>query len=318
MSDEAAQNARLDAIVDALACFARLDFTARITISDAMDSVDAIATGLNMLAEDLHVAVASRHELERALRELTSAQIKLVHAAKLATVGQLASGVAHEVNNPAGWVSLSVGHAKKRVVDLRRSLDAEAPLADAHAILHDIETLLDGAAEGAERIRAVVGDLRTLARADSDVTELVVLDDVVRAMCTLLAPSTLDHAELRLALGEVPAVRANRGRLGQVLTNLVVNAAQALERAGRRGSIFVSTSVADAAVLLAVDDDGPGVPETLRERVFDPYFTTSPTGTGLGLSLVAEIVARSGGRVRVGTSTHGGARFEVCLPVAVA
>jgi C4-dicarboxylate-specific signal transduction histidine kinase len=214
------QNARLDAIVDALAEYARLDFTPRIVISDAMDTVDAIATGLNMLAEDLHVAVASRLELERALRDLTDAQTKLVHAAKLATIGQLASGVAHEVNNPAGWISLSVGHAKKRVVERATKLDEGLPPANARAILDDIDTLLAGAAEGAERIRVVVSDLRTLARADSEITELVVLDDVASAMCTLLEPSTLVHADLRLALGEVPPVRANRGRLGQVLDEL--------------------------------------------------------------------------------------------------
>lgn len=225
MSRDDAQDARLDAIVEALARFARLDFSARVPISDTLDTVDAIATGLNMLAEDLDGAVASRLELERALRALTEAQTKLLHAAKLATAGQLASGVAHEVNNPAAWVSLAVCHAKRRATELRRSLEGGAARSDVAATLDDIDALLEGAAEGAERIRTVVADLRMLARADSDARELVLLDDVVRATCTLLEPSMRERAELRVDLGGVPPVRANCGRLGQIVTNLVVNAA---------------------------------------------------------------------------------------------
>ncbi len=310
---------RLDRIVSALVAYAKHDFSHRVKVSDALDVIDAVAGGLNMMAEELDGAVASRRELVAAYEALQEAQVKLVHAAKLASIGQLASGVAHEVNNPAGWASLALVLAKKRSEEIRREVAASGSPGlpeRLKAKLDELDEVLASATEGVERIRAVASDLRTFSRVDGDATEHVFLDDVIRATSNLLSPAIRTETELVLELGDVPPVRGSRGRLGQVVANLVVNATRAVRSAKGAGKIVVRTSSAGSQVTLNVEDNGGGVPEDLRERIFDPFFTTDPAGTGLGLSLVLEIVTQHGGQVRVTSSSLGGARFEVTLPCA--
>ncbi len=313
-------DSRLDAILEVLLAFAKQDFTKLAPVSDRLDEIDAIASGLNMLAEDLHGEVASRRELEAANRALRDAQAKLVQTEKLAAIGQLASGVAHEINNPASWVFASLEVLQQRMSEARTLLAARAhePETQARLVasLAEGETYLSHAMDGIARIRAVAGDLRTLARADPEPTEDVHLDDVVRSACNLAKAALRQSATLVLDLRDDAVVRGSPGRLGQVVTNLLVNATQALsEGGGAAPEIRVQTRVEGSHALLAVEDTGPGVPEALREKIFEPFFTTKPAhGTGLGLSLVADLVSRHGGTVTVAAAARGGARFEVRLP----
>jgi CheY-like chemotaxis protein len=177
----------------------------------------------------------------------------------------------------------------------------------------------EDATEAAARIRRLTGDLRTFARADDERFAPLDLDDIVAISCRLAEPTLRQGAELELSLGGVPPVLGSRGRLGQVVTNLLVNAAQALPDGPPRAQrVRVRTALAGAEVVLSVEDSGPGVPEALREAIFEPFFTTKPegVGTGLGLALVAEIVRAHSGSVRALASELGGARFEVRLPVS--
>jgi C4-dicarboxylate-specific signal transduction histidine kinase len=308
---------RLDAIIEVLLGYARQDFSRRAPVSDALDAVDAIATGLNMMAEELDGAVASRRELMTAYDALKDAQARLVHTGKLAAIGQLASGVVHEVNNPASWVALALGIAKKRVADVRRlALPAQESPAELAAACDELDDLLGRCTDGVTRILTVVEELRTFARSNTEGMELVLIDDVVKPACNLIEPSIRTQVRLVVCLGEVPPIRGNRGRLGQVVTNLVVNAAEAVMATGSTREVRVTTHTDRDWVLLSVEDAAFGVPEDLRHRIFDPFFTTNPLGTGLGLSLVSEIVTSHGGEVTVGDSELGGARFDVRLPVA--
>jgi CheY-like chemotaxis protein len=162
-------------------------------------------------------------------------------------------------------------------------------------------------------------DLRTFARADDETLRPLQLDEVVGVSCRLAAPMVRHRAELVLDLASVPAVLGNRGRLGQVVTNLLVNAAQAVpEGSALTEVVMVSTYASGNDVVLAVEDSGPGVPPALRDKIFEPFFTTKPEGigTGLGLSLVAEIVAAHQGTIRVSSGARGGARFELSFPAA--
>jgi len=182
-----------------------------------------------------------------------------------------------------------------------------------------VQTALDDAREAVDRIRNLTGDLRTFARTDAEVQEPVRLDEVARISCRLAAPMVRARAELVLDLDPVPPVLGNRGRLGQVVTNLLVNAAQAIPDGPTAGHVVaVSTRAANDKVVLAVEDSGPGVPLELRTRIFEPFFTTKPegSGTGLGLALVAEIVTAHNGHIDVTTSRHGGAGFHLSLPAA--
>ncbi len=189
-------------------------------------------------------------------------------------------------------------------------------------VLADAEHALADASDGMGRIHAVAADLRTFSRPDgADDDEHVWLDAVVQSACNLAQPLLRNTVALELDLCGKAGVNGNRGRLGQVVTNLVVNAAQAVAGPAARGNqVRIETRALGEQVMLAVEDAGPGIPEAIRARVFEPFFTTKSAeqGTGLGLSLVAEIVQRSGGTVSVSSGRLGGARFEVLLPAAIA
>jgi signal transduction histidine kinase/CheY-like chemotaxis protein len=317
-----AADPRLDDVLEMLLALARLDFGRRINVSEAGDTLDAIAVGINMLGEELEDTAASRRELEAAYRALQDTQGQLIHAGKLAAIGQLAGGVAHEINNPASYVAMSHAVLARQVTRLRALLDAAGLLdgeqAEIARLLSSMDLVLADASDGMQRIRAVVRDLRTFSRMDDEAMEAVDLSEVVLAACNLARHEIRYRAELITALGEVPPVRGNRGRLGQVLMNLLVNAAQAIpEGSEDEHHIRIATRRDGGRAVLLVEDSGPGVPEQLRSRIFEPFFTTKPAeiGTGLGLSLVAEIVRRHGGTIEVGVGQYGGARFEIGLPL---
>jgi signal transduction histidine kinase len=315
MSGKLDIDARLGQLLEVLLAIARQDYETHADISGAHDTLDAIAVGLNMLGEELAHEVTSRRELERAHEELKQAQAKLVHTGKLAAVGQLASGVAHEISNPAMSLEVALAIIKRTAGDLLAAGGGAAAVSPERA--EKMRSALEDAEEAVGRIRRLTGDLRTFARTDDDTPQAVQLDEVARVSSRLAAPTVRPRAELVLDLAPVPPVVGDRGRLGQVVTNLLVNAAQAVpEGAPAENTVAVSTRAVDGEVLLAVEDSGPGVPPALRDRIFDPFFTTKPegVGTGLGLALVAEITAAHRGRIRVTSGQWGGARFELAFP----
>lgn len=309
---------RLELIVECLIACARHDFSMRIPVSDDLDDVDAIATGINIMAEDLERSVASRSELEAAYNELREAQTRVMNAAKLAAVGQLAGGVAHEVNNPAAWAIAAVAIGKRRMGDIESTLDGLGLSAhpELRRGLEDVRDVFERTMEGLTRIREVAGELSsTFAPAKALKVEPLLLDDVVRSTCNLVRPSLRPGVAMTVNLGDVPPVRACRGRLAQVVTNLVANALDALDGSAV-ASVAVTTTSDEQAAVLFVDDSGPGVPVDLRERIFEPFFTGRKHGMGLGLALVSEIVRQHDGDIAVGSAPLGGARFEVRLPLA--
>ncbi len=304
---------QLDDILEALMAYARQDFSPRVHVSERRDLIDAIATGINLLAEELDGEVASRRELEAAYARLQTTQAQLVIAEKFAAVGQLASGVAHELNNPATWVLLGLQGMERRISRARTMATNNPPLLDE---ICAIERTLTDSLAGLERMRDVIADLRTLSHVDRDVLAPLALEQVVRSACNLARPAYQHVAELVLDLESVPPVLGEAGRIGQLVTNLVVNAAHAVADRPGPQQIIVSTRVeASGDVLLAVEDTGPGIAEELYERVFDPYFSTktSDVGSGLGLAIVRDIAGRHGGTARITRSAAGGARVEVRL-----
>ncbi|MBS1122869.1 MAG: Sensor protein, partial [Deltaproteobacteria bacterium] len=304
----------LDKILEVLMAYARRDFTPRLEISERRDELDAIATGINLLADELDGEVASRRELEAAHAELQATQAQLVVAEKFVAIGQLASGVTHELNNPASWVRLGLQHARRRLAEARALASEPAQLA---TLLGDVEASLADVHTGTERIWGVIGDLRTLSRVGPDETSELDLNEVIRQACQLARPAYQGVARLVLDLGELPPLHGNGRRLGQLITNLILNAAQAIDTGGIDHEIAISTRTDRDLVMIGVEDSGPGIPPELHERVFDPYFTTKPSdvGTGLGLALVRKIAQHHGGSVRVTTGTRMGARIEVTLPI---
>jgi two-component system, NtrC family, sensor kinase len=252
-------------------------------------------------------AVVAVGQDQTRLREL---QNQVIQAEKLATLGQLAAGVVHELNNPLTSITVYAEYLLKKAHErVRLGAPVEAG---------DIEKL-ERIAAGAQRIMTFARDLVQYAKPAGSEMDVISLSQVVRqslSFCEHLFERSRVHLEQDLDDG-LPPVCAVPGQLEQVVINLVTNAVQAC---GSDGRVVVSTRRAgDGEVAVSVADSGPGVPASDRERVFEPFYTTKTdgTGTGLGLSIVRNIVEQHRGRVSVGTSDLGGALFVCELPAAI-
>jgi len=250
---------------------------------------------------DLNATLEAR--VDDRTRELHQAQAQLVHGEKMRSLGQLVAGVAHELNNPIGFV-----HANLQLLSeyVPRLVAAQRAGEDTARIENAIEKLLSRSREGTERIKQIVADLRTFSRMDQ-----AVLIEVER-----------DY-------GELPPVRCYAGQLNQVFTNLLMNAADAIDgkgkirirtrkksRVGPPDHLRASPPDQDG-VRIEFHDDGPGMSPEVQARIFEPFFTTKPVGqgTGLGLSISYGIVERHGGRMLVGSAPGEGTTFVIELPL---
>lgn len=244
---------------------------------------------------------------------------RLQRADRLASIGQLAAGVAHEVSNPAAFVHANCVEIQRRLESFRARLthvEQGAP-----EVLEDIEAMAEMARdnlEGMSRIVAVVRGLTMYARDGREELEDVDIQELCRGSISLVAPQMRHHAGLEVELQPTPRVRANADKLGQVVVNLLINAAHATaQRPDAHQRVTVRTAQSGARVILSVSDTGPGIPARDLDRIFQPFFTTKAAGegTGLGLALSREIVESFGGRINVQTEVGVGTTFEVVLPV---
>jgi len=250
-------------------------------------------------------------------RTLQRRNERLLHERqKLESVGVLAAGVAHEINNPLAFVRANLVHLSTLAerVDKLVDLDPAGPDAD----LSELGSVVEESLEGVVRIARIVNDMLRFSRVPEEAAEAVDPNDVIRAALRLAAfdRNSAVVVEQRLAEG-LPSVRGSANRLVQVLLNLLLNANQAL--AGRPDARVVVESARDGrSVVAQVRDNGPGVPEEHRHRVFDPFFTTRAPGqgTGLGLSIAFDIIREHGGALELGEAPEGGACFTIRLPAA--
>ncbi len=251
--------------------------------------------------------LAAGHDLT-ALRALQS---QVLHAEKLATVGQIAAGVAHEINNPLTSIQMCV-EAVVRKADL--AAQGRVPNLIDQADIDRLRKIQ----EGAERIRKFSRDLTTYARPSGREIEEAGLNEIVEHALSFCEHVLYDAKAnlVRELAADLPAVRVVRDHIMQVVTNLVSNAAQALPESG--GSVIVRTFRASgASVGLAISDDGEGIREEDQARVFEPFFTTKPAGrgTGLGLPVVRNIVLAHGGQITFQSTPGSGTTFVVSLPL---
>jgi signal transduction histidine kinase len=255
--------------------------------------------------------------LREAVASLTRAQDQLVRSEKLASIGQLVAGVAHELNNPISAVSNCIDPLETSLEQLVASAEAGAGGGDTGAeVVEDVLGMLRVIRSGTGRIQRIVSALLSYARTDGEGAEAVDLNAVIDETLEI-AGHLLAKVEVQRDLASPGPVRGDPGQLGQVFMNLVANAAQAVS--GKPGArIRVQTRRRGDRVEAVVSDNGPGVPDELRARIFDPFFTTKEvgTGTGLGLSISYEIVVSHGGTLELSTTAEPGATFVVSLPVA--
>ncbi len=276
----------------------------------------ADGTALLLEISDTEVDVTNERlvlSIARDTTEQARAQGQLLIADRMASVGMLAAGVAHEINNPLAAVTANLEIAAQQLERLAHHPEALPELLE-------IEDEVRDAREAAERVRAIVRDLRTFSRADEDQRSAVDVHQVLDSSLRLARNEVRHRAQVIKEYGRVPPVLANESRLGQVFLNLIVNAAQSIpEGHADRNQIRVGTAAgAGRTVTVTIADTGAGIPSDILKRLFTPFFTTKShgMGTGLGLAICQRIITSLGGDISVISDVGKGSLFRVSLPAA--
>ncbi len=287
-------------------------------------------------------------ELEAANHELKQMHSQLVQNEKLASIGQLAAGVAHEMNTPVGFVASNFDTLGKYVnkfqklillyeefIDEIEMFEKQELLEKAESIkqsreemkidfiLEDIQGLFSESKEGLKRVTNIIQNLRDFSRIDQagDLAEYN-LNDGISATLTVAKNEIKYDCNLKTDFGEIPSINCNSGQINQVFLNILVNASQAIKSQKKEdlGNIEIKTYAINNYVVCEISDDGPGIPEDKLQKIFDPFFTTKPIGkgTGLGLSVSHDIiVSKHKGQLQVESTVGKGTKFIIKLPINV-
>ena len=273
-------------------------------------------------------------ELARGKAELERLQAQIIHSEKMASLGQLAAGIAHELNNPVGFIYGNLDILNESIKGVTKMLNYYDKLIlpdelaqgaaeikekiDYQASLEDMSSIIADCRDGAHRIRDIVQNLRTFSRLDeAEFTKTDIHEGIDSTVRLLSRYYSADNITLVRNYGDLPPVDAYSGQLNQVWMNLLVNAAQAVSEKG--GQVSIATSIEDDSVKVVISDAGCGIPSEQLTRIFDPFYTTKPVGegTGLGLSITFGIVERHGGKIAVESRIGEGTSFSVTLPVNI-
>jgi two-component system NtrC family sensor kinase len=271
--------------------------------------------------------------LNEALAALKRSQAKVLHQEKMASIGQLAAGVAHEINNPIGFITSNLSTLGKYLSRLSGFLAVQSGCIAAGAppeqvesvrqqqaglkidyIVKDLEDLVRESLEGAERVRSIVADLKSFSRVDESEFKQADLNECLRSTINIVWNEIKYKATLKKELGEIPPTRCYPQQMNQVFMNLLVNAAHAIEQ---QGTITVRSWEENGYICVSVADTGQGIPEANLSRIFEPFFTTKEVGkgTGLGLSITYDIVKKHNGEITVRSEPGKGTDFTVRIPV---
>ncbi len=293
------------------------------------------------VVRDIDRSKKTEETLQRALTEaktlnlkLTEAHNQLLQSEKMASIGQLAAGVAHELNNPIGFVHSNLGTLKTYIDDIFQiAAVCEAAATEAGNpedfariqaikmekdfayIKTDIYQLLAESVEGLQRVKKIVQDLKDFSRPGETEWQWADLNQGIESTLNIVWNELKYKCTVKKSYGELPQVRCLAAQLNQVFMNLLVNAAQAIET---KGEIVISTSTLDAdTVQIRISDTGKGIQPEHMNRLFEPFFTTKPVGkgTGLGLSITWGIIKKHAGRIEVTSEEGKGTTFTITLPV---
>ena len=285
----------------------------RRSLRDRLRSTESINVDLEREVRRRTEALEQRNaELHEAIEKLRRAQDNLIRSEKLASMGRLVAGIAHEINNPVNAVINSLGPLDDIVKQI--AAGEGGPPAQ---MAKEAEEILTVVQRGASRTKAIVQALHGYARGDESVQREVSLARSIHETLGLLA-HRLRHVQVVKNVEPGARIMGFPGQIDQVLMNLFINAAQAI--GDRGGTITVKVQTQDSRVLLAVEDDGPGIPKDVLPRIFDPFFTTKDVGegSGLGLSIVHGIIDRHAAHIEVESETGKGTRFSISFPLLTA
>jgi len=280
-----------------------------------------------MASEARYKALAAHLEtrVNEQVCTIESAHRQLYQAEKMASVGQLAAGVAHEINNPIGFIRSNLNTASSYVRKFQaiaghfKSGEASRIAvawqeADMDFVLEDFRQLLKESMDGTDRVARIVADLKTFSSVDQAGEKTVDLNDSIRSACNVAVSSISRHADLELELGKLPPLHCKVGLLNQVFLNLLLNAEQAMKE---RGKIHIRSGVVNGQISIAISDTGCGIPADILQRIFDPFFTTREVGSGIGLGLTVsrDIITAHGGSIEVTSVPKAGTTFTIHLPI---
>ncbi len=234
---------------------------------------------------------------------------EMIQSEKMASLGRLVSGVAHEINNPLGYMRSSIGFIKDDIHELRDICDKD----EISGLLDDIDSNLEMNIEGINKITNITETLRKFVSPDIDTQAKTDLNENIRSTLTLLANEFKEDIEVKKDLGDLPDVKCNSSELNQAFINVIYNAIESMEK----GTIEIKTWAEDQKVFVKIKDEGSGIDDDVKNKIFDPFFTTKDKSTGLGLSVSYRIVKEHDGDIRVKSEEGVGTEFIIILPVEV-
>jgi two-component system, NtrC family, sensor kinase len=319
------------------------DLTQRVK-GNSSDEIGELSKAFNKMVEELGRA---REELNQAnfnlahinktlsetVDNLKATQQQLVQAEKMASLGELTAGIAHEINNPINFVSANIQPLKDDMADILKIVDRYEKVikekklenefeevsqftqrAEQKLTIREIHDLLKGIEEGAMRTSEIVKGLRNFSRMDQNVFKKANLNDSLESTLTLLHSTYKNRIEIVKDYGNIPDVDCFPGQINQVFMNILSNAIQAIPQ---EGSIFIRTWLDSNMVKISMKDTGTGITEEVQKKIFDPFFTTKEVGkgTGLGLSISYGIVEKHNGEIEVFSTPGKGAEFVISIPI---
>jgi len=278
--------------------------------------------------------IKQRNKLANMNSKLEEAQNQLLQSEKMAAVGQLAAGVAHEINNPIGYVNSNISTLETYINELMQMLtayeacepemDESSELTkalmltkdtfDLDYLKEDLVNLINESKEGLDRVKKIVQDLKDFSHVDESEWQYADLHKGLDSTLNMVNNEIRYKAEVIKRYGNIPEIQCLSSQINQVFMNLLVNAVHAIES---HGTITITTNLKEGGVLIEIEDNGTGIPKDKLPRIFEPFFTTKPvgSGTGLGLSLSYNIINKHDGKITVESEPGKGTKFQIWLPI---
>jgi signal transduction histidine kinase len=285
----------------------------------------------------MHILETQHVDLENAYNELKMVQSQVLQQEKMASIGQLAAGVAHEINNPMGFIISNLNTLKRYLERVSEYMTVQtaavqrcsekcgnsnilAEIAETRKALkidyitEDLDNLIKESLEGADRVKKIVQDLKNFSRVDESEFKAADINSGLESTINIVWNELKYKTTLVKEYGDIPLTVCNPGQLNQVFMNLLVNAAHAIEK---QGEIRVRTWFERGLINITISDSGTGISEENQKRIFEPFFTTKEVGkgTGLGLSIAYDIIKKHNGMIKVDSEVGKGTTFKISIPV---
>ena len=315
----------------------RIKNISRDEIGDLGNAFNKMVDELARTQEELRTAnakmVVTNQSLQKVIEELKATQEQLIQAEKMASLGQLTAGIAHEINNPINFVSANIQPLKEDMADIIKMVSMYEEVvkenrleqlfagvykfredANIELSLKEIDDLLNGMDDGAKRTAEIVKGLRNFSRMDQNVLKKANLNESLDSTLALLHSSYKNRIEIEKDYGDIPEIDCFPGQINQVFMNILSNAIQAISQ---EGVIKIKTWTAGNMVKISLKDSGAGMTDAVRKKIFDPFFTTKEVGkgTGLGLSISYGIIEKHNGEIEVFSKPGHGTEFIISIPI---